>query len=93
VDLFSEATSLPGLHDKKNIQEQQEKRKEVVSFSRILGFLEAMEKFGKIIEVFLNSSEMLCFVWGPLKFLLQVRILKIWGKWILFTKACREAQH
>lgn len=60
-----------------NIQEQQEKRKEMMNFSRILGFLEAMEQFGKVIEVFLNSSEILCFIWGPLKFLLQVRILKI----------------
>ena len=58
-----------------NIQEHQEKRKEMMNFSRILGFLEAMDQFGKVVEVFLNSSEILCFIWGPLKFLLQVRIL------------------
>lgn len=57
-----------------NIQVEQEKRKEMMNFSRILGFLEAMNQFGKVVEVFLNSSEILCFVWGPLKFLLQVRV-------------------
>ncbi|KAF4628757.1 hypothetical protein G7Y89_g9399 [Cudoniella acicularis] len=28
--------------------------------------------FGNVIEVFLNASSILCFVWGPLKFCLQV---------------------
>ncbi|KAH0841037.1 hypothetical protein FOPE_06274 [Fonsecaea pedrosoi] len=31
-----------------------------------------MEQFGKIIEVFVNTSDVLAFVWGPLKFLLLV---------------------
>lgn len=56
-----------------NIQYEQEKRKDMMGFSRILGFLEAMDQFGKVVEVFLNASEFLAFVWGPLKFLLQVR--------------------
>lgn len=66
------------LHDVRqtivNIQAEQEKRKEMLGFSRILGFLEAMDQFGKVVEVFLNTTEFLAFVWGPLKFLLQVRI-------------------
>ncbi|KAI1467938.1 WD40 repeat-like protein [Daldinia caldariorum] len=37
---------------------------------RLRGFIEAMEQFGKVIEVFLNTSEILCFLWGPMKFLL-----------------------
>jgi hypothetical protein len=55
-----------------NIQAFQEQQREEMHFSRVLGFLEAMDQFGKVVEVFLNSSEILCFVWGPLKFLLQV---------------------
>jgi len=31
-----------------------------------------MTQFGTVVEVFLNTSEILAFVWGPLKFLLLV---------------------
>jgi hypothetical protein len=34
-----------------------------------------MDQYSKVIEVFLNASSMLCFVWGPMKFCLQVRPL------------------
>lgn len=39
---------------------------------RIEGFIEAMDQLGKSIDVFLNASEFICFVWGPVKFLLGV---------------------
>lgn len=39
---------------------------------RLNSFLEAMEQYGKVIEVFLNNSEFISFIWGPAKFLLQV---------------------
>lgn len=55
-----------------DIQAQQDKRRETRNLSRILGFLEAMNQFGTVVEVFLNTSEILAFVWGPLKFLLLV---------------------
>lgn len=54
------------------IQAQQAKRKEMMNMPRVQSFLEAMYHFGKVIEVFLNSSEFLPFIWGPIKFLLQV---------------------
>lgn len=57
------------------IQEEQGRRKELMNLPRIQRFLEAMHQYEKIIEVFLNASSFLCFVWGPLKFCLQVRIL------------------
>lgn len=38
---------------------------------KLEGFLEAMKEFDKVIQVFVNSSEILAFVWGPMKFLLQ----------------------
>jgi hypothetical protein len=36
-----------------------------------------MDQYGKVIEVFLNDSSMLCVVWGPMKFCLQVGPLEI----------------
>ncbi|KAL9110913.1 MAG: hypothetical protein Q9227_004528 [Pyrenula ochraceoflavens] len=53
------------------IQKEQENVKQMMNFTRIQSFLEAMEQFGKVVEVFLNTTEFLAFVWGPVKFLLQ----------------------
>ena len=58
-----------------DIQAEQGRRKEMMNLTRIRRFLEAMDQYGKVIEVFLNASSMLCFVWGPMKFCLQVRPL------------------
>ncbi|KAL8789346.1 MAG: hypothetical protein Q9195_006873 [Heterodermia aff. obscurata] len=54
------------------IQHQQARRKEMMNLTRIQSFLEAMKSFGEVIEVFLNLSEFIPFIWGPIKFLLQV---------------------
>jgi hypothetical protein len=55
------------------IQAEQATRKEMMNMPRIQSFLEAMDQFGKVIEVFLNTSEFVAFIWGPVKFVLQVR--------------------
>ncbi|KAH5205185.1 hypothetical protein HBI18_154700 [Parastagonospora nodorum] len=52
------------------LQEKQIKRREVMNLSRIAGFLEGMHQLGKTIEVFVNASNMVAFIWGPIKFLL-----------------------
>ncbi|TVY78217.1 C2H2 finger domain transcription factor crzA [Lachnellula suecica] len=54
------------------IQEEQGRRRTMMNLTRIQAFLEAMDQYGKVIEVFLNASSVLCFVWGPMKFCLQV---------------------
>lgn len=54
------------------IQAEQRARTKMMHMSRIQGFLEAMEQFGNVIEVFLNTTEMIAFVWGPVKLLLLV---------------------
>ena len=54
------------------IQSIQETSKTMMNMTRIQSFLEAMDQFGQIIEVFLNTSDVLAFVWGPIKFLLKV---------------------
>lgn len=55
-----------------SIQAEQRVKKQMRNMDRIRSFLEAMEQFGKIVEVFLNVSEILAFVWGPMKLLLLV---------------------
>jgi hypothetical protein len=60
------------LGDLMRLQEKQEKTKEMVNLSRIQAFLEGMLHLGKTIEVFVNVNEVVCFVWGPVKFLLLV---------------------
>jgi hypothetical protein len=55
-----------------NIQEQQARRRGMRNLTRVLRFVEAMDQFGKVVEVFLNASSLLAFIWGPIKFLLQV---------------------
>lgn len=54
------------------IQSNQRSRKQMMHMGRIMSFLEAMEQFGKVIEVFLNVTNMLAFIWGPVKLLLVV---------------------
>lgn len=59
-------------HAVSRVQQDQENRRETMNLARIQSFLEAMNQFGKVIEVFLNVADALAFVWGPMKFLLQV---------------------
>lgn len=54
------------------IQDGHENLKQNMNMNRIKSFLEAMEQFGKILDVFLNASQFVAFVWGPLKFMLMV---------------------
>jgi hypothetical protein len=61
-----------------DIQKRQDAQRELRNLTRIQGFLDAMEQFGKVVEVFANSSNMVAFVWGPLKFLLQMS--STWAK-------------
>ena len=55
------------------VQHEQEQTKTMTNMGRLQSFLEAMHQFSKTIEVFLNVNEVVCFVWGPIKFLLLVR--------------------
>ncbi|KAJ4266324.1 hypothetical protein NW762_004308 [Fusarium torreyae] len=62
-----------------DIQHNQAKNGKQRDIRRIQAFIEAMDQFGKVIEVFLNANEMLCFIWGPVKFLLMVTSTYITG--------------
>ena len=45
------------------LQEKQGRKRTMMDLSRIHSFLEAMEQYGKVIEVFLNTTTFLAFVW------------------------------
>ena len=53
-------------------QREQEQFRTMMNMTRLESFLEAMKQFGKIIEVFGNSSSFVGFVWGPMKLILEV---------------------
>ncbi|KAF8535606.1 hypothetical protein BDD12DRAFT_854662 [Trichophaea hybrida] len=66
-------TSLRDVEDViENIQEKQKATKMIRNVNRLKPFLDAMDQYGKVVEVFLNMSGVVAFVWGPLKFLLLV---------------------
>ncbi|KAL5121669.1 hypothetical protein ACEQ8H_000355 [Pleosporales sp. CAS-2024a] len=53
-----------------DLQEKQRRRREMMNLSRIEAFLEGIHQLGKTIEVFVNASDMVAFIWGPIRFLL-----------------------
>ena len=57
-----------------DIQQKQLAKAEGMHLARLQGFLEGCKQLGEVVEVFLNTSEVVAFVWGPLKFLLNVSI-------------------
>jgi hypothetical protein len=69
---FKSTTYEQLLYELKLLQQKQEKIKEMKNLNRIQSFLEGMNHIGKTIEVFLNVDRAVCFVWGPVKFLLLV---------------------
>lgn len=56
------------------VQETQRKSKTARNLKKIEPFLQAMSQYTRIIEVFLNASSFLCFVWGPMKSMLLVSL-------------------
>jgi hypothetical protein len=47
----------------RRIQQEHGRDGKLRNMKRLGAFLEAMDQFGKVIEVFLNANELLCFVW------------------------------
>ncbi|OBT70089.1 hypothetical protein VE03_00429 [Pseudogymnoascus sp. 23342-1-I1] len=72
-------TTLQGVHDAiDKIQDEHGSQRKMRNMTRIRGFIEAMEQYGTVIEVFLNVSDFIAFIWGPVKFLLLVA--KTWAE-------------
>ena len=55
------------------LQQDQRKPKSLRNLRRLETFIRAFEQFGEVVEVFLNASPIVCYVWGPVKLLLLVR--------------------
>ena len=45
------------------IQLEQKMEERMQNLNRIRPFLDAMQQYGKVIEVFLNASKLLAFIW------------------------------
>ncbi|CEN59396.1 hypothetical protein ASPCAL01847 [Aspergillus calidoustus] len=53
------------------IQRQYGEPKAMQNMFRVQSFLEAMNEYGKVVEVFLNCTPFVAYIWGPVKFVLQ----------------------
>ncbi|KAK8084662.1 Ankyrin repeat-containing protein [Apiospora hydei] len=71
-DRFKATTKESMLKEIEKLQQDQQSRRLGQNLARVKPFVEAMGQFGKVIEVFSNVSEMVAFVWGPMKLLLQI---------------------
>ena len=47
----------------KSIERDQKGKKKMQNIARIKPFLDAMNQYGKIIEVFLNASNIIAYIW------------------------------
>lgn len=65
------------------IQNEQDNLRTMLNLARLESFLEAMEQFGKVIDVFVNVSNFVAFVWGPMKFVLQVKRHISFPSWLI----------
>jgi hypothetical protein len=63
------------------IQNDQRASRKLRYLKRLGPFLETMERYGKIIEVFLNVSDVIAFVW--------VRLLIFCTLWLMIRGACK----
>lgn len=74
------------------IQHEQESLKTMMNLSRIQSCIEAMNQFGKVIEIFLNVSDIVAFIWGPIKLLLLVWSPFVVLLWRTLLKFCFRPQ-
>lgn len=54
------------------IQKQQRSERKLQNSTRLRAFLEAMESYSAVISIFANVSEFVPFIWGPMKWLLEM---------------------
>lgn len=72
LQTFENMTSLEVKLQILRIQRDQERLKAMMDFRRILDFILRMEEFNKILCGFVDGPYYLSYVWGAMKFLLQV---------------------
>lgn len=62
-DKFKDVTMRNLLDEIENIQKKHHSQRRGKNLARLKPFIEAMNQFGKVVEVFANTSEMVAFVW------------------------------
>lgn len=72
VDDFSYTTAADLKEAIHQLQEEQASKKRMQNLRRLNAFVEAMDQYDKVIQVFLNATQYLGFIWGPAKFMLLV---------------------
>ncbi|KAJ3548304.1 hypothetical protein NM208_g1070 [Fusarium decemcellulare] len=55
-----------------NIQNNYGHRKQLRNMKRLSNFLEGMQQIEELVAIFLNVHEVVAFVWGPIKFVLNI---------------------
>ncbi|KAI9687323.1 MAG: hypothetical protein M1822_002366 [Bathelium mastoideum] len=73
----------------KDLQQKQYSQRRLQNLNRLKPFLEAIDQYGKIVEIFANSSIFVTFIWGPMKSLLQIASTHSEG----FTKLLDTYEH
>jgi hypothetical protein len=84
IDEFQEIKSLGDLnHAIQAIEKQQANRRCLRNMQKVRPFLNALEQYSQVIEVFVNAKpDMLAFIWGPIKFCLQVKLPVLYFRWL-----------
>ncbi|KAI0898910.1 putative zinc finger protein [Annulohypoxylon nitens] len=59
------------------LQATQHSRRELRNLNRLQPFLEATEEYAEVIREFCDGDDIIAFLWGPLKFLIQRTSVKI----------------
>ncbi|KAF5561822.1 Pfs domain-containing protein [Fusarium phyllophilum] len=66
------ATTLDALKDSISvIQTKQHARRQLQDLNRVARFLEATKQYGDVARLFYEGNEIMPFIWGPMKFLLE----------------------
>ncbi|OTA61606.1 hypothetical protein K449DRAFT_370870 [Hypoxylon sp. EC38] len=66
-------TNLKELQDcVRKIQQEQEQKRKMMYMKRLDPFLQTIEQYGKVLDVFVNTSDIVAFIWGPMKFILLI---------------------
>jgi hypothetical protein len=58
-----------------SIQKTQISERTNKNVARLRPFLEAIDSISKVLDLFVNISDFVAFVWGPIKYLLLVSIV------------------
>ena len=86
-DLFKYTTLADLQRSILEIQSKHASERKTKNMARLNSFLEAMEQYGKVIEVFLNASEFVAFVWVSVYFPIRkgklIRVLQGPAKFLL----------